>query len=82
MRANPFRLSKINYRWQNKSGLGVKNSCEFECTLRFDKNVRNPEESTFYNTIEPIRYCSVEKRKYELKELICQRQKRLFTLKA
>jgi hypothetical protein len=80
MLANPFRLSKINYRWKNASGLGVKNSCEFECTLRLGKDVRNPEHSSFYNTIEPIRHCTVEKQRYNMKELICERQKRLFTL--
>jgi hypothetical protein len=80
MLANPFRLSKISYRWKNGSGLGVKNSCEFECTLRLDKNIKNPEQSSFYNSIEPIRYRTVEAKRYGLKELICERQKRLFTL--
>lgn len=80
MYANPFRLSKINYRWNKSSGLGIKANCEFECTLRLDKNKRNPEESTFYNTIEPIRYKTVEEKRYDLKDLVCQRQQKLFTL--
>lgn len=59
MFANPFRLSKINYRWNGRSGLGVKTGCEFECTLRLSKDVRNPEESKFENRVEPIRYRTV-----------------------
>jgi hypothetical protein len=27
--ANPFRLLKANYRWQNKTGAEVKIGCEF-----------------------------------------------------
>lgn len=80
MYANAFRLSKINYRWNKSSGLGIKVNCEFECTLRLDQDKRNPEESNFYNTIEPIRYKTVEEKRYDLKDLVCQRQKKLFTL--
>ncbi len=43
MSANPFRLSKINYRWNGNSGLGIKTNCEFECTLRLSKDTKNPE---------------------------------------
>ncbi len=67
MRANPFRLSKINYRWHNTSGLGVRNACEFECGLRLWKDCANPEASGFNNTITPKRLQTIEPRRYKEK---------------
>jgi len=80
MNANQFRLSKASYRWNNTSGASIRADCEFECTLRLHKNVKNPELSSFNNTVRPIRYKTVEEKVYDPKELICRRQRKTFTL--
>ena len=59
MRANPFRLSKINYRWHKASGAGVKAACEFECGLRLFKDVANTESSSFNSTVSPIQHMTI-----------------------
>jgi hypothetical protein len=64
--------------------MGTKEVCEFECSLRMDssKGELNPEMSSFNNTIRPIRLKTLEPTRYNPKDLVCDRQRRLFTLES
>ena len=82
IKGNPFRLSKAYYRWHHRSGLGVREGCQFECNLRLSKRcetLNNPEQSGFKNQISPIQF-RVEKKKYKESDLVCSRQRKVFTM--
>ena len=58
MHGKGIRMSKVYYRWHNKSGTAIKQGTNFECTLRdYQKNWDpNPEETNFNNFVKPIKY--------------------------
>lgn len=73
------RVSNALYMWHNRSGLNTKNGCFFESSLR-ETSTQFYKRNTFKNLFNPIHKPLIEQKSYKENELICHRQKRLFTL--
>ena len=79
MHGRAMRLTNASYRWVKGSGMGKKQSTEFECSLRnYQPEMACPEEDNFDIKIKPVKYKDIKPKTYSKQELICPRQQRIF----